>query len=196
LARYVQRKVQAKLVLMADRLACSFDLSGAPHDVIMAVLGHMDLQQRFICALVCSDWAKAAAAAATNAIVENGVKHPRQLQQWLNKHGSHVETLQLSKCSCTLDRLPCAQLQDLLLHIVTQNIKLILGSGVWSDIATATKFTSVQLKAVSTTVASVLTALPDLQQLTWRDVLCGHEGELSDSRILQHDKAHESRASV
>jgi len=164
-------------------------LSAAPLDVIMAVLQHMDLQQRFTCALVCSDWAKAAAA-ATKSIVKHGLQDITQLQQWLDKNDNKVETLQLRDCSCTLARLPCAQLQDLLLHGCGQNTKLILDSRVWRDIAAATKLTSVQLDLVSTTaqqaeVVSALTTLPDLQQLTWRDVGCGDERELSDSRLLQ-----------
>jgi len=32
---------------------------------------------------------------------------------------------------------------------------------------------------------SALTALPDLQQLTWHDVQCSKEAELSDSLLLQ-----------
>jgi len=77
------------------------------------------------------------------------------------------------------------------LHGVSEDSKLILGSGVWRDIAAATKLSSVQLYAVSTTaqqadVVSALSALPDLQQLTWREVACGQQGELSDSRLLQH----------
>jgi len=34
-------------------------------------------------------------------------------------------------------------------------------------------------------VVSALTALPDLQQLTWRQMVCGRERQLSDSRLLQ-----------
>jgi len=174
---------------MDQQPVCSLDLSGAPHDVIIALLRCMVLKQRFTCALVCSDWAKAAAA-GTDTIVKHGVQDLTQLQQWLDNHGSHVDTLQLRKCSSTLARLPCAQLQDLLLHGGGQNTKLILGSRVWRDIAAATKLTSVQLKAVSTTaqqadVVSALAALLDLQQLTWQEVVCDHERQLSDSRLLQ-----------
>jgi len=168
----------------------ALDLSKAPRDVVTLLLKNMDLQQRFTCALVCSKWAKAAAL-ATNTIVKHGVQDSTQLQQWLDKNGSHVETLQLRDCSCTLARLPCAQLQDLLLHGISDDAKLTLGSRVWRDIAAATKLTSVQLDAVDTTaqqadVVSALTALPDLQQLTWQEMLCGRERQLSDSRLLKH----------
>lgn len=50
-------------LVMASSLS-AFDLSKAPVDVITLLLEHMDLQQRFTCALVCSEWAKAAAAVA------------------------------------------------------------------------------------------------------------------------------------
>jgi len=133
---------------------------------------------------------------ATLSNPQPGVQDLTQLQQWLDKHGRQVGTLQLRDCTSTLARLPCAQLQDLLLYGVrdqqglSESIKLILDSRVWCDIAAATKLTSVQLEAVSTTaqqadVVSALTALPDLQQLTWREVECRHEHELSDSRLLQ-----------
>jgi len=184
-----KRKLQTLAIVMDQQYVCSVDLSGAPHDIVKVILAHMDLQQRFICALVCSDWAKAAAA-ATNTIVRPGVKDLTLIQQWLDKHGSQVGTLRLRDCSCTLARLPCAQLQDLLLHSVSRYAKLTLDSRVWRDIAAATKLTSVQLEEVSTTaqqadVVSALSSLPNLEQLTWREVECGQERELSDSRLLQ-----------
>jgi len=182
-------KIEPNMVHLDQQPVCFLDLSSAPHDVILVLLGHMDLQQRFTCALVCSDWAKAAAA-ATNTIAKHDLQDLTQLKQWLYKNGSKVETLQLRKCSCTLARLPCAQLQDLLLHGVGHDAELILGSRVWCDIAAATKLTSVQLEAVSTTaqqadVVTALTALPDLQQLAWRQMVCGRKRQLSDSRLLQ-----------
>jgi len=179
---------------------CSLDLSAAPNDVIIALVGKMDLQQRFTCALVCSDWARAAAAAvATNSIVKHGLQDLAQLQQWLDKHDCQVETLQLRDCSCTLARLPCAQLQDLLLHGLRRRfhygtLALVLDSKVWRDIAAATRLTSLSLDKVSTTarqadVVSALTTLPDLQQLIWGEVdarECDVDPmELSDSRLLQ-----------
>jgi len=61
---------------------------------------------------------------------------------------------------------------------------------VWGDIAAATKLTSMSLQRVCTDshqadVVSALTALPDLQQLSWQAVECGWKEELSDSRLLQ-----------
>jgi len=150
----------------------------------------MDLKQRFTCALVCCDWAKAAAAAASDSIVKHGLRDLTQLQRWLDKHGSHLKVLQLFECTPNLARLPCAQLQDLLLHGANRGHKLFLSSRLWSNIAAATKLTSVSLDDVRTSaqqadVVSALAALPDLQQLTWREVVCGGERELSDSRLLQ-----------
>jgi len=62
---------------------------------------------------------------------------------------------------------------------------------VWSDIAAATKLTSVSLFRIQTAsqqadVVSALTALPEIQQLTWRNILCSDEQDLSDSSLLQH----------
>jgi len=61
---------------------------------------------------------------------------------------------------------------------------------VWSNIAAASKLTSVSLVLVWTTsqqsdVVSALTALPDLEQLTWISVTCGQQRELTDSMLLQ-----------
>jgi len=168
----------------------ALDLSEAPLDVVKLLIDNMDIQQRFTCALVCSEWAKAVAAVPTPTIVRHGMRNFTRLQEWLDKNGSHVETLQLHG-SGVIARLPCAQLQDLLLHGVGyDDAELILDSWVWSDIAAATKLTSVQLKEVNTMsqqadVVSALIALPDLQQLTWREVICDSELELSDSRLLQ-----------
>jgi len=173
---------------MASHSVFALDLSGAPRDVITVIFENMDLQQRFTCALVCSDWAKAAAA-ATHTIVKHNMQDSTQLQRWLDKNGHQVETLQLHRLE-SLARLPCAQLQDLLLHGVYGDLFLRLDSRVWSDIAAATKLTSVSVSCLNTTaqpadVVSALAALPDLQRLTWRNVFCGPELELSDSMMLQ-----------
>jgi len=185
--------------------ACSVDASDAPLDVITALLEHMDLNQLFTCALVSRDWAKAAAATATKSIVKQGLRDFTQLQQWLEKNGGQVETLQLLECASDLNRLPCPQLQDLVLHgdrhwahgpyRGLSTPYLGLGSRVWSDIAAATKLTSLSLDMASTTatqadVVSALAALPDLQQLTWQEVGCNTRifqrvWDLSDSGMLQ-----------
>jgi len=96
----------------------ALDLSRAPNDVVVALLSNMDLQQRLTCALVCSEWARAAAA-ATHSIVwkVSTVRASTQLQQWLGNYGSQIKTLQLRGwCDRTMAKLPCTQLQDLLLH--------------------------------------------------------------------------------
>jgi len=169
----------------------AMDLSDALLDIITVLLGNMELKQRFTCALVCSDWAKIAAAATKSVI---GVWHPSRdlegLKKWLEKNGRHLETLQLHvDCQTDMARLPCTQLQDLLLH-GHWGSRLTLDSRVWNDIAAATKLTSVSLQRVFTDsqqadVVSALTALPALQQLAWEFVECEQQRELSDSRLLQ-----------
>jgi len=62
---------------------------------------------------------------------------------------------------------------------------------VWSDIAAATKLTSVTLKYVKTAsqqadVVSALTALPDLEQLTWCSIECGWQRGLTESVLFQN----------
>jgi len=170
----------------------ALNLSEAPEDVIAVLLGTMDLKQRFKCALVCSGWAKIAAA-TTHSIVRHGVWDLTALLQWLEKNGSHVKSMQLHIChSLDIAGLPCTQLQDLLLHGDPWHRGSMprLGSRVWSDIAAATKLTSVSFQRVRTEsqqadVVSALTALPDLQQLTWHWVRCLDMRDLSDSRLLQ-----------
>jgi len=79
-------------------------------------------------------------------------------------------------CTCAVNRawLPCPQLRDLLLH--GEYLQwIILDSRVWGDIAAATNLTSLSLQSVRTDsqqadVVSALTALPDLQHLTWQGV--------------------------
>jgi len=157
------------------------------------LLGNMELEQRFTCALVCSDWAKA--AAATTDSIEKvglglvGLEDLTGLQEWLEKYGSQVKTLRLHvSCQADMPRLPCTQLRDLRLCGSDQ---LTLEGRLWNDIAAATKLTSVSLQHVFTNsqqadVVSALTALPDLQQLTWREVQCGQGQKLLlDSRLLQ-----------
>jgi len=169
-------------------------LSDAPTDVIMLLLGHMDLKQSFTCALVCSEWAKAAAATTHNitSCSRQGIQDLGSLQRWLKKNGSQVEILHLH-VSGSMAGLPCAQLQELLLQSPAEPFhcsRLTLDSGAWRDIAAATKLTSVSLMWLFTEseqadVVSALTALPDLQQLTWGHVVCECNGELSDARLLQ-----------
>jgi len=113
------------------------------------------------------------------------------LQRWLEKHGDQVEALQLHECcdSAMLTALPCPQLHDFLLRSGRYGVSF--DSRVWSDIAAATKLTSVSLDGVQTAslqadVVSALTALPDLEQLTWSNVKCGPQPRsLSDSQLLQ-----------
>jgi len=113
------------------------------------------------------------------------------LQQWLENHGDRLEVLQLHKCDkAALTALPCcAKLQDLLLHYGS------IASRTWGDIAAATKLTSLSLNDVWTAsqqadVVAALTALPNLEQLTWQLVRCRFPEscmtcKLFDSSLLQ-----------
>jgi len=119
-------------------MAAALDLSDAPGDIIAVLLGHMGIKQLFRCALVCSEWAKAAAG-ATHSIVKHGMRQKldlARLQQWLGTNGSQVETLQLQGCSFILARLPCAQLQDFLVHGHRFGKPRL--DRVWGDLAAAT----------------------------------------------------------
>jgi len=99
---------------MAPVPPSAIDLSDAPQDVITVLLGAMGLKQRLTCALVCSDWAKAAAATTHTSIVKHGLRDLTGLQQWLVKKGSQIKTMQLHvNCRSGMARLPCPQLQDL-----------------------------------------------------------------------------------
>jgi len=163
------------------------DLSNAPSNIINLILQSMPLSDRFACALVCKAWAEEATAATRSIILRHRFQDPSSLQLWLKRHGHKVEVLQLHGCpdSLVLTALPCQQLQDLLLM---GNISL--DGRVWSDIAAATKLTSVSLDLVKTAsqhadVVSALTALPDLEQLTWRIVDCAGQRGLTDSMLFQ-----------
>jgi len=165
-------------------------LSNAAPDIISMILCSIPFRNRCICALVCKAWAEAAVE-ATHSILRDRMQDLSGLQVWLDKHGHKIEVLQLHECRdpAVLTALPCAKLQGLLLHGVHGN-SVFIAHGLWRDIAAATKLTSVSLSNVLTTlqqadVVAALTALPNLQQLTWRHVHCGDQQRLSDSSLLQ-----------
>jgi len=187
------------------------DLSTAPADVLVLIMSSMSIRESFTCALVCQDWAKAAAA-ATHAIVtltgaspDTGpMRVPRisGLQQWLERHGGELEVLQLQECRFkgTFSALPCPQLRQLQLSQQPElpGKPLRVQGRVWSDLAAATKLTSVALDNMHTAsqgeVVSALTALSDLKQLSWQSCLCRCQTneagakrlrKLSDSDLVQ-----------
>jgi len=159
-----------------------------PSNFITMLFQSMSLSDRLKCALVCKAWAQEATAATRSIILRDRIQDLSCLKTWLEKHGGQVEVLQLHECPypAKLTALPCQQLQDLLLWG-----GLSLDGSVWRDIAAATKLTSVSLEVVQTAsqqadVVSALTALLDLEQLTWCSVRCGpRPGSLSDSKLLQ-----------
>jgi len=179
----------SRIASMAGHNGPLLDLSHATPDIITKILGNMSLRERFICALVCKAWAEAATAATHSIVLEHSIQDLSGLQTWLEKHGNQVTTLQLHECNrAAVTALPCrAKLQDLLLHNVS------IASRTWGDIAAATKLTSISLDSVQTAsqqadVVAALTALPNLEQLTWCSVQCSDSDSrqnLSDSSLLQ-----------
>jgi len=171
------------------------DLPLLPLNVNNMMLQIMSVKDRFTCALVCKAWAEAATAVTHSIILRHTVQDLGCLQRWLEKFGSHLKVLQLHTCCrAALTALPCPQLQDLLLFgslgAASGQPELSISRVVWRDIASATKLTSVSLSKVQTMseqsdVVSALTALPDLQQLTWNRVMCRGKAVLSDSSLLQ-----------
>jgi len=113
------------------------------------------------------------------------------LQHWLEKHGDRLEVLQLHHWWGTPQTALacCAKLKDLLLQGPTEipfsgwarTSKIAnITSRTWGFIAAATRLTSLSLSHVQTEsqqadVVAALTALPNLEQLTWRDVYCNNE---------------------
>jgi len=175
-----------------ERPSSPLDLAQAPLDFIGMILEHLNLKDRVTCALVCKAWAKAVAA-THSSILKRGPQHISCMQQWLGKHGIYVKVLQLHECNgAALTALPCAHLQDLLLQGVDEYAKhMQIDRKVVGNIAAATKLTSVSLSGLAIAcrqadVVSALTALPNLQQLTWRGVQCNWQPELRDSALLQH----------
>jgi len=158
------------------------------------VLGSVSLRDRCICALVCKAWAEAATAATHSIILKHEMQDVSGLQTWLEKHGNGVEVLQLHACyrAALTGRPFCAKLQDLLLHGTCGEFVSIAGK-TWGHIASATKLTSLSLSYVQTAsqradVVAALTALPNLEQLTWCEVCCSvsiGQNHLSDSSLLQ-----------
>jgi len=177
-----------------DAAAHYLDLARVPPNIILVVLQSMSLIDRFTCALVCKAWAEAAAAATHSIVLRHTMFKLNSLQCWMEKHGGQIEVLQLHNChgAAALTALPCVQLQDLLLTgclVISSRFWHNIDRRVWSDIAAATKLTSVSLERVQTAsqqsdVVSALTALPDLQQLTWSSMECGGQQGLTDSMLL------------
>jgi len=181
------RQSGTRAISTMDAAVPPMDSSRLPSSFITKMLQSMSLSDRFRCALVCKAWAEAATVATRSIILRDRIQDLSCLQIWLEKHGSQVEVLQLHECPypAVLTALPCPQLHDLLLMGSP-----ILDSRVWSDLAAATKLTSVSLEGVLTAsqqadVVSALTALPDLEQLTWSRVECRQQWGLSDSMPLQ-----------
>jgi len=164
------------------------DLSRVPSNFITMLLQSMSIRDRSTCALVCKAWAQEATAAIHSIILRHSMHDLSSFQIWLERHGDQLEVLQLHEVVslAVLTALPCPQLQDLLL-----SGRFSIDGSVWSDIAAASKLTSVSLDGVQTDsqhadVVSALTALPDLEQLSLCGVECGPQRWLTyPSNLLQ-----------
>ena len=92
------------------------DLAGP---ALQLIFKHLPQRHRLghgsCCALVCSSWA-AAAAAATGSIVLEQCADTDSLQLWLHRHGHNLTQLHVSAASGMLTQLPCPKLTDLLLQ--------------------------------------------------------------------------------
>jgi len=180
---------------MEDHTGPLLDLAHAAPDIVSMILGSMPVRDRFTCALVCKALGKAAVAATHSIILEHRLQDLSGFQHWLKRHGDILEVLQLhTGYNATLTALPCcAKLQDLLLQglFAAYSLDISIDSRTWVHIASATKLTSVALSNIRTAsqqadVVAALTALPNLEQLTWRYIRCSNELWLSDSSLLQH----------
>ena len=92
------------------------DLNGP---ALQLMLKHVPQRHRLghgsCCALVCSSWAEAAAA-ATDSLVLEQCADTDSLQLWLHRHGSDLTQLHVSAASGMLTQLPCPKLTHLLLQ--------------------------------------------------------------------------------
>ena len=93
--------------------------SDVPGSAVKRIMRHVPQRHRLghgsSCALVCSSWAQAAAA-ATDSIVLEGCADTESLQLWLRKHGHSLSKLHVRADSGMLTQLPCPKLADLLLQ--------------------------------------------------------------------------------
>jgi len=182
----------SQLLINHDLMENSFlDLPHASLDIITLVLASMPIRDRFKCAVVCKAWAEVATAATDSIILKHSKRDLSGLQTWLEKHSNQVTVLQLHECEgAALTALPCcAKLQDLLLH-GSWGSMVTITSRVWGDLASATTLTSITLIQVEPAsqqadLVAAVTALPNLEQLTWQFVHCSDELQLFHSSLLQ-----------
>jgi len=176
-----------------------------PSNVITMLIHSMSLSDRVKCALVCKGSGSNRGntqphTGAHSIILRDKVQDLSSLQAWFEKHGGQVRC-----CSCmsamvnladgtalstghvhrTVDR----QKTSIAARLLHGRIGFNIDSTMWDDIASATKRRSLRLYLAWTASASRrsvrLTALPDLEQLTWHRVRCGPQRGLSDSKVLR-----------
>ena len=82
------------------------------------------------CALVCSSWAEAAAAATDNIQLEQCASTD-SLQLWLHRHGRYVTNMHVSAASGMLTQLPCPKLT----HLRLQGDSLLAAPGLPAALA-------------------------------------------------------------
>lgn len=112
---------QQQLLLLSSALAVtetSMSTSAAllPQEVLVQILQHVPLNNRFSsCALVSTAWA-AAACAATDTVSLKALSDPERLTAWLRMHGPQVSSICIRngrEKALQLQDLPCSRLCDL-----------------------------------------------------------------------------------
>jgi hypothetical protein len=87
-----------------------------PQEVLVQIVQHVPLVERFSsCALVSTAWA-AAACAATDTVSLETLSNPQGFTAWLHTHGTQVSSICIKNGRekvLQLQDLPCSRLQDL-----------------------------------------------------------------------------------
>jgi len=123
--------------------------STLPRTALINILEHSGLQERLHDhAMVCKNWAEAAAAATTSISL-----HPchdmESVQRFLHQHGASVTSLQLLEAGGQqLQRLPCPGLVDLVLLDCRMEDPDASQACLFTDLAAATRLTRLGLMGV------------------------------------------------
>lgn len=161
------------------------DFSTLPMAALVCIMQHVPLRSRMgSSSRVCTAWTDAAAAATTTFDLELCSNHS-SLAKFLWKHGRMVTSMEL-RSSPGLAQLPCPKL--LRLSIQQCSLHLSPGSQLARDIASATQLSSIQLNQVvfkgeEPDLASVLGALPNLQELTLHNLQVGWQRSRNTLRL-------------
>jgi len=165
-------------------------------DVWKHILVHIPLEQRLgSCSRVSKTLNRAAAAAATQQIElclyagEAGVQRLPGLCQWMQQHGQHLTSLQLSAYGTAVGRiltqLPCPNLHKL--HLQNMRVQLSASSTQPGVLHSCTRLTKLSLiRCPSTDGHSSLAALSALVGLQHLTVSGSSDVSALPSIVLQH----------